>query len=362
MGIEAAAGLLAGLGGVAGTHYMADKLVSTGESVAEQAGQLAGQLQNDTQFRGYGVTSALGNIGVAPDGSTSFSAGLDSSLTDASNNMLLGAQSGFQNAVTMAPNAATNELTQDALGYMNMSGAGLSAQQQQALAASQAAMQNAQMPTAQREQEVFNRAMAMQNPALERAQAQQQAREFAMGRSGVRGSQFGGTAEDAAMARARAEAANSASFMAMQQAQQEMMNQGALASQFGQQGLGASQQAGNVGNMIGNLGVQNANLGQQGVGLLAQVAGEQGRLGLQANQMQYLPIQTQIAMLNAATPQAGMSQSGQFTGAGYAAQLGLGGLQAQINAEKAASEMYGNMFDSILDNTSSIGGMIGNLF
>jgi len=362
MDIGAAAGLLTGLGGMAGTHFMADKLVGTGEMVAEQAGQLAGQLQNDTQFRGYGVTSALGNVGVAPDGSTSFSAGLDSSLTGAANNMLSGSQAGFQNAANMAPNAATNELTQEALNYMNASGAGLSTQQQQALAASQLAMQNAQMPVGHREQDIFNRAMAMQNPALERAQAAQQAREYAMGRSGVRGSQFGGTAEDAAMARARAEAANNASFMSMQQAQQEMMNQGALASQFGQQGLGASQQAGNVGNMVGNLGVQNAQLGQQGVGLLAQIAGDQGRLGLQANQMQYLPIQTQIAMLNAATPQAGMSQSGQFTGAGYASQLGLGGLQAQINAEKAASEMYGNMFDSILDNASGIGTMIGDIF
>jgi len=154
--------------------------------------------------------------------------------------------------------------------------------------------------TAAREQEIFNRAMAMQNPALDRAQAAQQAREFAMGRGGVRGSQFGGTAEDAAMARARAEAANMASFQAMQQAQQEALNQA------------------NIGNIA-------------------------GQLGLQGYQTAFTPMQQQLNALQVGQQAANMAQTGQLTGAGYLAQLGLGGLQSQINAELAAAQLYGNL-------------------
>jgi hypothetical protein len=140
----------------------------------------------------------------------------------------------------------------------------------------------------------------MQNPELDRAQAAQQAREFAMGRGGVRGSQFGGTAEDAAMARARAEAANTAAFQAMGQAQQEAMNQ-------------------------------------------AQMGNIAGQLGLQGYTTSFTPLQQQLNALQVAQQAANMAQTGQLTGVGYEGQLGLGGIQARINAEKAASELYGNL-------------------
>jgi hypothetical protein len=163
-----------------------------------------------------------------------------------------------------------------------------------------------------REQEIFDRAMAMQAPALDRAQAAQQAREFAMGRGGVRGSQFGGTAEDAAMARARAEAANTAAFQAMGQAQQEAMNR-------------------------------------------AQMGNIAGQLGLQGYQQSFTPLQQQLNALQVAQQAANMAQTGQLTGAGYEAQLGLGGIQSRINAEKAASELFGNLFGAGMTAIGSIG-------
>ena len=52
--------------------------------------------------------------------------------------------------------------------------------------------------------------MAIQNPELDRQQAAQQARKYAMGQGGIGGSAYGGTAEDAAMAKARAQASNQA--------------------------------------------------------------------------------------------------------------------------------------------------------
>jgi len=243
------------------------------------------------------------------------------------------------------------------------------------LGASQQAMQNAMQSVAGREQDIYNRAMAMQNPQLDAAQAQQQAREYAMGRGGVRGSQFGGTAEDAAMARARAQASNQASFQAMGQAQQEMMNQGQLANQFGQMGLGAAglqnqigqgmgnlgyqnaQLAANAGMNMQNAGYQNAQLSQSAANMLGQFGAQQGQLGLSSNAQSYMPIQTQLNAMQVGQGNANMAQTGQITGANLAGQLGLGGIQSQVNAEKAASELYGNLFNSGMTAISGASGM-----
>lgn len=266
--------LLGAAGGAAGAISVANKLGQTGEDAARQMGELAGQLQGDTAFKGYGVKTGLGEATVGADGTTDLGVGRDEMLSQ-------GAGSAFE--------------------------------------ASQAAMQNAMGDNAAREQEIYNRAMAMQQPGLDAQRAQQQAREFAMGRGGVRGSQFGGTAEDAAMARAQAQAQNQASFQAMGQSQQEMMNQAGMANMFNQMGQGMYGQS-------------------------------------------YMPLQQQLNAMQVAQGNANMAQTGQLTGAGYGAQLGLGGIQAQINAEKAASELYGNVFNSIMNNSGDIGEAAGGLW
>lgn len=259
--------LLAGAGSAAAGYQMAEDIRRTGETGAAEMAALGRQLGQDTAFRGYGVQTGLGRSAVAPDGSMTLGVGPQMGLMQGGQQLFGGAQAAIQ----------------DALG-----------------------------DTAAREQEIYNRAMAMQEPGLQRAQAAQQAREYAMGRGGVRGSQFGGTAEDAAMARARAEAMNQASFQAMGQAQQEAMNR-------------------------------------------AQMGNIAGQLGLQGYQQSFTPMQQQLMALQEGRAGAGMAQTGQLTGAGYGAQLGLGGIQAQINAEKAASELFGNLFGAGMTAIGSIG-------
>jgi hypothetical protein len=200
----------------------------------------------------------------------------------------------------------------------------------------------------------------MQQTGLDQQRAQQQAREFAMGRGGVRGSQFGGTAEDAAMAKAQAQAQNAASFQAMGQAQTEMMNQGQLASQYGQLGQGAAGLQGQLGNMQGQLGNQQAQLAQGAGGLMANVAQGQGQLGNQMYQNSFMPMQQQLNAMQVAQGNANMAQTGQLTGTGYGAQLGLGGIQSQVNADKTAAELYGNLFGSGMQAIGSAGGMFAN--
>lgn len=259
--------LLAGAGSAAAGYQMAEDIRQTGREGAAQIQELGRQLQDQAAFRGYGVQTGLGRSTIAPTGSLDVGVGPQQGLMQGGQQLYGGAQS---------------------------------------------ALQQVMQPPAAREQAIFERAMAMQAPALDRAQAAQQAREFAMGRGGLRGAQFGGTAEDAAMARARAEAANAAAFQAMQQAQQEAQTQ-------------------------------------------TQAANVAGNLGLQGYTTAFTPLQQQLNALQVGQQAANMAQTGQLTGAGYGAQLGLGGIQSQINAEKAASELFGNLFGAGMTAIGSIG-------
>ena len=270
---------LFGAAGAAGSIYgaldAADDVADLGNKVQTDLNTMGTAANTGSQFQGYGVTSTLGNTGVGADGSV---------------NMNVGPNGAMQNQAT---------------NYMN---------------AGNQMMQNSMQPTAGREQDIYNRTMAMQNPGLNAAQAQQQAREYAMGRGGVMGSQFGGTAEDAAMAKARAQAGNQAAFGAMQQAQAEQLQQANIANGFNQAGLA---------NYEGS----------------------------------FMPMQQQMALHQLAGADADRSQTGQLTGQGYLTQLGLGGAQTNVNAQNVAAQLKGNLYDSILDNlggsSTSEGGMSG---
>lgn len=236
-----------------------------GDTVKGELMSLGNTLAENSAFKGYGVTSGLGNTTVGADGSVNLGVG--------QNNMLN--------------------------SYAN-----------QAMTNSQTLMNQAMQDPASRQLDIYNQIMAAQNPQLNAMQAQQQAREMAMGRGGVRGSQFGGTAEDAAMARARVQGSNEAALGARQAAVGELAQMGQLASQYGQ-------------------------------------------LGQSAYQNSFLPMQQQMQLLQIAGADADRAQTGQLTGQGYLAQLGLGGVQAAVNAKKASSELRGNIIDSILDNSGS---------
>jgi hypothetical protein len=279
-----------GAGAAAAGLAYAGEISDRGEGYASQMGDLAAQLQDDTKFTGYGVTTGLGTSTVGADGSTSFGVGPDQTMQNQAMQMMGGNNPYQQYGIQAAGNA------------MNFDQAG-------------------------REQDIYSRAMAMQQPMLDQQRAQGQAQEYAAGRGGVMGSQFGGSGEDAAMARAQAGAQNQAAFQAMGQAQNEMMNQGQLASQFGQ---------------LGN---------------------QYGQQGLAQYQASFLPMQQQMNAMQIGQNNMNMAQSGQFTGAGYGAQLGLGGIQTQVNADKAASELYGNVLGHMMTNANQEGGgMFSNLF
>lgn len=88
---------------------------------------------------------------------------------------------------------------------------------------------------AQREQAVFDRMMTAMSPSQERERLALENRLASQGRLGVQTSQFGGTPEGLALAKAQEEQRYTAMLGAMQQAQAEQAQQAGLGSAFMQQ-------------------------------------------------------------------------------------------------------------------------------
>jgi hypothetical protein len=436
-----------GLLGAAGGLAYASEITKRGQGYAQEMGELAGTLQNDAAFKGYGVNTGLANSTIRADGTLDLGIGQDKTLDLYGKDGYRVGMRGFKDANNMLQANASNPAYQQAMGMyganssnsqmgnsinqlsqagnmLNANAAnsqmgnalaaqqggmgGISAQQQGMLNASNAMMQQSMQGQAGREQDIYGRAMAMQQPMLDQQRAQMNAREFAQGRSGIRGSQFGGTGEDAAMARAQAQAQNSAAFQSMGMAQQEQMQQANIANMYGGMGQGAAGLQGSLGMNMGNLGLQNAQLGQgaagqlsqnanmlnqfglnqaqlgqsaaQGMGglglsqaqlgqsagqAMSQNAAQQAQMGLAGQAQSYLGMQNQLQALQAGQHGANMAQTGQLTGTGYAAQLGLGGVQTAVNADKAAGELYGNVAAAMMNNANGKDGAsswLGDIF
>ncbi len=268
---------LLNLGGTAASIYgaleNADDTRAMGNQIQDYLSQLGNELNTGTQFQGYGVTSGLGTSTVAGDGSINLGVG--------------GQYGNAQSAADAAYGAAQNFANQAAI------------------------------PVGQAQNDIYQSIMAMQNPELNRMQAQQQANEYAMGRGGVRGSMYGGTAEDAAMARARAQTSNEAAFKAREMANTER-------------------------------------------GMLGQLAGQFGQYGNQSLQASYLPMATQMALLDNARYTGTMGQTGQLTGQDYLAQLGISGAVNNVNATHSANQLTGNLYNALLSNLGGTQGSNGS--
>ena len=189
----------------------------------------------DISFMPFGVTtSGLGGISTTADGSTSFNL---SPQQRALQDQLFGGASGM--------------------------------------------FSNAMQDTSGREADIYNRIRATQTPEEERQRMALEERLFSQGRGGVTTNQYGGTPEQLAMAKAQAEAQNSAMLGAIQQAQAEQLQQANIGSQFMQQGY--APQANLLNALQGGLnvaGMADVARRQQGeYDLNAQIANMQGVLG-----------------------------------------------------------------------------------
>lgn len=344
------------IGQIGAGYAYSDLISDRGQQYADQMGQLGAQLQADSAFKTYGITptSAIG-------GATQ-----DAAMGAAGQAGIAAGQGTMGQAANMLGANNANALTGQATAGFGAGQQGLSGQQMGNYGAADMFRQQSMQGTAGREQDIYSRAMAMQQPALDAQRAQMNAREFAQGRSGIRGSQFGGTGEDAAMARAQAQAMNTAAFQSMGQAQAEQMQQANIANMYGQQGLGAAGLNANIGQMYGQLGATNQANATSNAAAMGQLGASQGQLGLGQFDASFAGMDRATQAAQVANQQMQMAQTGQLTGAGYAAQLGLGGIQTAVNADKAGSELMGNILASQINanaqRTNSDGTSGGGLF
>jgi len=179
-----------------------------------------------------------------------------------------------------------------------------------------------------REQAVFDRIRAMQLPEEERQRLALEERLASQGRLGVQTAMFGGTPEQLALAKAQEEAQNQASLMAMQQAQQERIQQAALTEQL--LGLGS-------GLFSGQLGLQQA---QQGMGLS----------GLGAS---YIPQAQALNMFQQGLAASELAQRGQLAGASMFGEAKMSGLEALLGSGLGQANLIGAA------GTGLLGGALG---
>lgn len=251
----------------------ADQVAELGTTVADNLSTAGSTAAASSKFDPYGVTTTLGtsNIGYDANGNLNVDLGV-------------GQNPYYQNQATTYGDAGANM------------------------------MANAMQDPYARQQQIYNEMMAMQNPMLDQAQAQQQAREYAMGRGGIRGSAFGGTAEDAAMARARTQASQQASINAIE--------------------MGLAEQA------------QQAKIGEAF-----------GRMGMDYEKISYLPMNMQLEILKQAGTDADRQQTGDLTGTSQQLQADMAAANAWINSQNISAQTKAEIYQAMAAN---LGGSNGN--
>lgn len=168
------------------------------------------------------------------------------------------------------------------------------------------------------QQSIYDAIRAMQMPEEERAMMSQESRSFAQGRLGMQSDLYGGgSPEMFAMQKAIGENRNAAAVSSIEQARAQQM--------------------------------QDANIGTQ----------------FQTNA--FMPQAQLLNLLNPGLQGANMAQAGQLGGLNLATQLGLGGVQTQVNSEKIRAELMANLFGQVggafTDSGSDpLGDLLGSIF
>ena len=409
--------LSGGLNYLAGQDAMGN-IEQAGQTALDMSAGLGDRAMADSSFKPFTVTSNIANTTTTPEGGINI--GLDPQQQSLQNNLFgqagnlsgqlggtAGQQQQFQNVGSQALGGASQFLEQsqqydpsiagqrEAIGGMfgqqlaNQGGpANLDALQQQFAGLAGQAGQGLYQDPASREQDIYDRIRATQQPEEERNALALRDSLFAQGRGGVQTSQYGGTPEQLAMAKAQAEAQNSASLSSIQQAQSEQQQQfgqfGALAGQAGSlagtsAGLGAQsqqqllqlqgadqqaalqQQALQSGNQ--QLGAGMFGLGQAALGANAQLQGADLQNMQAMMQAGYAPNQQALAELAASTNIANIAGTGQRTGAELASQLGSQGLQAYMQSLQLGNDaraIQNSEYMQLLSGGES-GGLLGAL-
>jgi hypothetical protein len=299
-----------------------NELRGLGKEAQTEALRIGQQAQQDTEFKPFSISTGFGGVQTDPTG-------------------------GFTTTLSPEQQALQGQLAGITGGLTGGFGAGapdVSGIQGQALGGVQGLLQQAQGSTAGREQDIYDRIRATQTPEEQRNQIALDEKLAAQGRTGLRTAQFGGSPEQFAMEKARAEAMNQASLMSINQAEQQRASD--LAAATGMFGLGS--QASFLPS-----GLQQGQLGNI-----------QSALGLQ-----YMPEQQLLASMTPALSLADIAGAGQRTGAGLFNEAAAAGLEANLGAQQNRAEGLAGLYNSLINAqgqtaasaTGAAGGTSSNL-
>lgn len=194
-----------------------------------------------------------------------------------------------------------------------------------------------------REQSIYDRIRATQTPEEDRQRQLLNDQLLNQGRLGLSTSMFGGSPEQFAQEKARAEAMNQASLAAMGQAGQERSQD--LATATGLFGLGS-----------------------QGSMLPYQLQGMQGQNLAAMMGLQYMPEQMMLEQLGAGTNLASIADMGRRYGAGLFDESAGAGLEGLMNTELAKADFLKSIYANALGGGGTEGGgswfgdIIGGIF
>ena len=382
-----------------------------GVKAAQEAGQIGydkstalGQKASDaTQFKPFGVTSNLANVQAGANG------GLNVNLSpeqQALQSQLMGGAGQLAGNLGGQYNPLAGQIGSNAYGqaqnFLGRAGqfdpsiagqrgavGGLFGQQvggygqgqdlrnlrSQYGGLAQQAGQGLLMSPEDRQADIYESIRATQRPEEQRQSLALEERLLGQGRLGISTDAYGGTPEQLAMAKAQAEAGNTASLMSRQQSmaeqQQAMQNAQSLTgmtSDLAQVGSGLeSQQLQNIMALQGAdqsaAGIQqqlqqgNFNLGQGMFGLGNQASMLQGQLqGQDLQNMQammaagYQPQQQALNMFGSGLSAAELAQRGQQRGAELQAQLGQTGVESLMQGADLGNRLQQAQMQGMLQS------------
>jgi hypothetical protein len=294
------------------------RLTEVGSGLAEGYKDLGAASFEKSQFQPFTITSGTGSTSALTDPTTGEFSGVSNTLGAAGT-----AQTGgIQNILSgMLGSGYSTDPTGGMSGTIG----------NQAFGGVSGLLSSVTGDRGAREQSIYDRIRATQTPEEDRQRQLLNDQLLNQGRLGLSTSMFGGSPEQFAQEKARAEAMNQASLAAMGQAGQERSQD--LATATGLFGLGS-----------------------QGSMLPYQLQGMQGQNLAQMMGLQYLPEQMMLDQMGAGTNLASIADMGRRYGTGLFDESTGSGLEAILQAELGKTDFLKSLYSGAVGGGGNSGG------
>ena len=304
-------GLFGGGATYAAVDDILNRLTSAGQGLAEEFPKVGKEAAEMAEFKPFTVTTGTGTVTTTPEGGFTTALGdQGAAQTKGVQDILSGMLGGYSGDRTGGMAGTIGNQAFGGVGGLLSSVTG---------------------DRGAREQQIYDRIRATQTPEEDRQRQLLNDQLLSQGRLGLSTAMFGGSPEQFAQEKARAEAMNQASLAAMGQAGQERAQD--LATATGLFGLGA-----------------------QGSQLPLQLQGMEGQNLAAMMGLQYMPEQMLLEQLGAGTNVASIADLGRRYGAGLFGEGAGAGLESVLNTELAKADVLKTIYSGALGGGGDEGG------